>query len=58
MGPEGSGARFLSERILSRATIDAKTATLLPLAGDAAVEALKKGRWMLLRWWAGPMHLR
>jgi TRAP transporter TAXI family solute receptor len=43
VGPEGSGARFLSERILSRANIDAKTATLLPLAGDAAVEALKKG---------------
>ena len=43
VGPEGSGARYLSERILSRATIDAKTTTLLPLAGDAAVEALNKG---------------
>jgi TRAP-type uncharacterized transport system substrate-binding protein len=43
VGPEGSGARYSSERILSRANIDAKTATLLPLAGDAAVEALKKG---------------
>ncbi|MGC2075366.1 MAG: TAXI family TRAP transporter solute-binding subunit, partial [Xanthobacteraceae bacterium] len=43
VGPEGSGARYSSERILSRANIDAKTAILLPLAGDAAVEALKKG---------------
>jgi hypothetical protein len=43
VGPEESGARFLSERILSRANIDAKTATLLPLAGDAAVDALNKG---------------
>jgi len=43
VGPEGSGARYLSERILSRANIDAKTATLLPFAGDAAVEALYRG---------------
>jgi TRAP-type uncharacterized transport system substrate-binding protein len=43
VGPEGSGARYSSERLLNRANIDAKTATLLPLAGDAAVEALKKG---------------
>jgi TRAP-type uncharacterized transport system substrate-binding protein len=43
VGPDGSGARYLSERILGRANIDAKTAILLPLAGDAAVEALKKG---------------
>jgi TRAP transporter TAXI family solute receptor len=43
VGPEGSGARYQAERILSRANIDAKTATLLPLAGDAAVEALNKG---------------
>jgi len=43
VGPEGSGTRYSSVRILSRANIDAKTATLLPLAGDAAVEALKKG---------------
>jgi TRAP transporter TAXI family solute receptor len=44
VGPEGSGARYDAERILSRANIDAKTATLLPLAGDGAVEALKDGR--------------
>ena len=44
VGPEGSGARYDAERILSRADIDAKTATLLPVAGDSAVEALKDGR--------------
>jgi TRAP-type uncharacterized transport system substrate-binding protein len=44
VGPEGSGARYDVERILRRANIDAKTATLLPLAGDAAVEALKNGK--------------
>jgi TRAP transporter TAXI family solute receptor len=43
VGPEGSGARYDAERILGRANIDAKTATLLPLAGDAAVEALNNG---------------
>jgi TRAP transporter TAXI family solute receptor len=44
VGPEGSGARYDAERILSRANIDAKTAILLPLAGDGAVEALKDGK--------------
>lgn len=44
VGPEGSGARYTAERVLTRAKIDAETATLLPLAGDAAVEALDKGR--------------
>ena len=44
VGPEGSGARYDAERILSRANIDANTAMLLPLAGDGAVEALKDGR--------------
>jgi TRAP-type uncharacterized transport system substrate-binding protein len=44
VGPEGSGARYDAERILSRANIDAKTTTLLPVAGDSAVEALKDGR--------------
>jgi TRAP transporter TAXI family solute receptor len=44
VGPEGSGARYDAERILGRANIDAKTAVLLPLAGDAAVEALKDGK--------------
>jgi TRAP transporter TAXI family solute receptor len=44
VGPEGSGARYDAERILRRANIDANTAVLLPLAGDAAVEALKDGK--------------
>ena len=43
VGPEGSGSRYIAERVLSRANIDSKTAILLPLAGDAAVEALNKG---------------
>ena len=43
VGPEGSGARYVAERILSRAKIDANTTTLLPLAGNGAVEALKDG---------------
>ncbi len=43
IGPEGSGARYVAERVLGRANIDAKTAILLPLAGDAAVDALNKG---------------
>jgi TRAP-type uncharacterized transport system substrate-binding protein len=43
VGPEGSGARYVAERVLSRANIDAKTAILMPLAGDSAVEALNKG---------------
>src|SRR6516164_480269 len=43
VGPEGSGARYDAERILGRAKINAETATLLPLAGDSAVEALKNG---------------
>jgi TRAP transporter TAXI family solute receptor len=42
VGPEGSGARYDAERILNRADINPKTATLLPLAGDGAVEALKE----------------
>src|SRR5215469_4063105 len=44
VGPEGSGARFTTERLLGRANIDAQTATFLPFTGDAAVEALMDGR--------------
>lgn len=44
VGPEGSAARYTAERLLSRANIDEKTATLLPFSGDAAVEALMDGR--------------
>jgi TRAP-type uncharacterized transport system substrate-binding protein len=43
VGPEGSGARYTAERLLGRADINAKTATLLPFSGDAAVEALMNG---------------
>src|SRR5262249_25720169 len=43
VGPEGSGARYDADRILGKANINAKNATLLPLAGDGAVEALKNG---------------
>src|SRR5260370_2222345 len=43
VGPEGSGARYTAERILRKANVNSETATLLPLAGDAAVEALNDG---------------
>jgi TRAP-type uncharacterized transport system substrate-binding protein len=44
VGPEGSGARYTAERILSKANINSNTATLLPFAGDAAVDALNDGK--------------
>ncbi len=44
VGPEGSGARYTAERILGKANINSKTATLLPFAGNAAVEALNTGK--------------
>ncbi len=44
VGPEGSGARYTAERILGKANINSKTATLLPFAGNAAVEALNAGK--------------
>src|SRR5262249_7542307 len=44
VGPEGSGTRFTAERILSKANINAKTATLVPLEGNAAIEALDDGK--------------
>ena len=44
VGPEGSGARYAAERLLSKADINAKTATLLPFSGNAAVEALMDDR--------------
>ena len=44
VGPEGSGTRFTAERILSKANISAKTATLLPFEGNAAIEALNDGK--------------
>ncbi len=44
VGPEGSGVRFAAERVLGKANINPKTATLLPFAGDAAVDAFNDGR--------------
>jgi NMT1-like family len=44
VGPEESGARYAAERILSKANINSKTATLLPFGGDAAVDALDTGK--------------
>ena len=43
-GAEGSGARYTAERILGKAKIDSKTATLVPLGGNAAVDALNDGK--------------
>lgn len=40
VGPEGSGVRSVAEQILGRANINPATATLMPLAGRAAEEAL------------------
>jgi TRAP-type uncharacterized transport system substrate-binding protein len=44
VGPEESGARYTAERILSKANINSKTATLLSFAGNAAVDALNDGK--------------
>ena len=44
VGPEGSGARQTAEMILSKANVNAQTATLLPYGGDAAVAALNNGK--------------
>jgi TRAP-type uncharacterized transport system substrate-binding protein len=44
IGPAGSGARYTAEKILSKANVTAKTATLLPYGGDAAVRAIDEGR--------------
>jgi TRAP-type uncharacterized transport system substrate-binding protein len=42
-GSQGSGARDIAERILGKVNIDSKTATLLPIGGTAAVNALNDG---------------
>jgi len=44
VGPEGSGPRNATERMLSKANINSKTATLLPYAGSAAADALNDGK--------------
>jgi TRAP-type uncharacterized transport system substrate-binding protein len=43
-GQEGGGVRDIAERILGKAEINSKTATLLPLGGNAAVDALNSGK--------------
>lgn len=43
IGPEGSGTRHLALALLAASNIDATTATLLPLSGKAAADALQKG---------------
>ena len=44
VGSEGSGVQDIAERILGKANIDSNTATLLPLGGIAAVNALNDGK--------------
>jgi TRAP-type uncharacterized transport system substrate-binding protein len=44
VGPEESGARYVAERLLGRANVNSKTATLFPFGGDAAVDALDDGK--------------
>jgi TRAP transporter TAXI family solute receptor len=44
VGPIGSGTRASAEQILSRGGVNSETATLLPFAGSAAVEAVNDGK--------------
>jgi TRAP-type uncharacterized transport system substrate-binding protein len=44
VGPAGSGTRLSAEHILSKGGVNSETATLLPFAGTAAVEALNDGK--------------
>ncbi len=43
VGDEGSGTRKLATTLLTAASITDATATLLPLSGDPAIDALKSG---------------
>lgn len=43
IGPEGSGTRHLASRLLKASEIDEAAATLLPLTGMEAAEALARG---------------
>ncbi len=43
VGPEGSGTRKLAMTLLTAANVTEATATLLPITGDAAIEALRGG---------------
>lgn len=42
VGPQGSGTRALAMELLQASRVDAASATLLPLGGKAAAEALQK----------------
>ena len=44
VGPVGSGTRLSAEQILGKGGVNSETATLLPFAGSAAVEALNDGK--------------
>jgi TRAP-type uncharacterized transport system substrate-binding protein len=44
VGPVGSGTRFTAEKVLIRGGISPETATLVPLAGNNAAEALIAGK--------------
>ena len=43
VGPVGSGTQVVAEKVLRISGVTSETATLLPLAGQAAVNALKDG---------------
>jgi TRAP transporter TAXI family solute receptor len=44
VGPIGSGTRASAEQILGKGGVSSETATLLPFAGSAAVEAVNDGK--------------
>jgi len=44
VGPEGSGTRLAAEQIFGKGGVNSTTATLLPFAASAAVEALNDGK--------------
>ncbi len=44
VGPVGSGTRFSAEQILGKGGVNSQTATLLPFASSAAVEAFDEGK--------------
>ena len=44
VGPQGSGTRASAEQVLGKGGVNSETATFLPFAGTAAVEAINDGR--------------
>ena len=44
VGPVGNGGRILAEKVLGKAGVNSESATLLPFAASAAVEALNNGK--------------